>query len=131
MTEHQFWQRVRKTDDCWEWTGTTVETHGNRYGTFQHNWKNVLVHRYSYELAYGPIPDGLVIDHTCRNGICVRPDHLEAVTNTVNILRGNGTPAVNLRKTHCKRGHPLTPENCWNRAGRRACKLCGKLRYKK
>lgn len=49
---------------------------------------NARAHRYAYELAYGPIAEGLVIDHLCRNKPCVRPDHLEAVTNAENIRRG-------------------------------------------
>lgn len=110
---------------CIIWNGPTITTHKITYGRLSGK-KMILAHRYVYEQVFGPIPNGLVIDHLCRNGLCVNPEHLEAVTNEVNILRGMGTPAVNSRKTHCKNGHELLPENCWNRKGRRACKICDK-----
>jgi hypothetical protein len=79
----------------------------------------------AYELAIGPIPEGLTIDHLCRNRGCVNPAHLEAVTNRTNLLRGDGIAALNARKTHCKRGHEFTPENTYVwREGTRACRAC-------
>lgn len=51
--------------------------------------KMVHAHRFSYEVVKGKIPDGLVIDHLCRNSKCVNPDHLEPVTQKENIIRGN------------------------------------------
>ena len=88
-----------------------------------------IAHRVAYEKAYGPIPEGLVIDHLCRNGLCVNPEHLEAVTRKENILRGEGACAQNARKTHCKRGHELIPENLIERSdGRRDCLLCDRIR---
>lgn len=132
--EDRFWQRVRKTTGCWLWTGTTFTTHGITYGQWtisKAGGKRVreLAHVFSYCLHYGPVPDGCVVDHLCRNGLCVRPDHLEAVPNRTNILRGEGVCAINARKTHCKRNHPLTPENLIQRSdGRRDCKLCDRER---
>lgn len=108
---------------CINWTGPTITTHGNTYGRLQGK-RLVLAHRVAYEREYGPIDPSLVIDHLCRNGLCVKVAHLEAVPNVVNILRGNGAPAQNARKTHCRNGHELTPENTWNRVARRACKIC-------
>ncbi len=58
-------------------------------------------HRVAYEQAWGPIPDGLVVDHVCRNRACINPLHLEAVTNEGNILRGESPPAQNARKPVC------------------------------
>lgn len=114
--------------ECIIWTGPSITTHGNTYGRL-YGKQLVLAHRLSYVLKYGPIPDDLVIDHLCRNGLCINIDHLEAVTNKENILRGEGACAQNARKTHCKRGHELSPENCWNRSnGRRDCKFCDKER---
>lgn len=55
----------------------------------------------------GSIPDGMVIDHLCRNRACVRPDHLEAVPQEVNVRRG----ASSNPHTHCRKGHEFTPEN--------------------
>lgn len=113
---------------CILWTGNKIETHGNTYGILSGK-KIVLAHRDAYEKAHGKIADKLVIDHLCKNGLCVNVKHLEAVTNKENILRGEGAPAKNARKTHCHRGHELTPENVFNRSdGRRDCRLCDKVR---
>ena len=112
---------------CIIWSGPSITTHGNTYGRLTGR-KLILAHRVAYENAFGRIPKDLVIDHLCRNGLCVNPLHLEAVSNVVNIMRGNGVPAINARKTHCKRRHALTPDNIWQRKNRRACKLCDKLR---
>ena len=82
-------------------------------------------HRLAYEAAYGDIPDGLVIDHLCRNRRCINPQHLEAVTIGENALRGVGSPAQNARKTHCKRGHEFTQENTIRLPhDRRECRAC-------
>lgn len=114
--------------DCVLWTGATVTTHGNTYGYLPGS-KMILAHRDAYEKVYGKITTGLVIDHLCRNGLCINPDHLEAVSNVENIMRGQGAPALNAKKTHCKRGHPLTPENCYNRTnGKRDCRICNYVR---
>lgn len=79
-----FWKYVDKTGECWEWIGY-VSTTG--YGALRKNSVPYYAHRLSYELVFGSIPDGLVIDHKCRNKICVNPEHLEAVTQRENIHR--------------------------------------------
>lgn len=79
-----FWAKVKSTD-CLLWTGA-VNSRG--YGCFAVDGVSQLAHRLAYEDAYGPIPDGLVIDHLCRTHNCVNPDHLEAVTSKVNNRRG-------------------------------------------
>jgi hypothetical protein len=65
-------------------------------------------HRAAYEEAYGPIPNGLVIDHLCRNKQCSNPEHLEAVTQRVNALRGTSPAAISARKKTCQKGHPFS-----------------------
>ena len=111
---------------CWVWRAAM---HRNGYGGFSMQddagkWNKRLAHRISYELHVGPIPEGLTIDHLCRNRRCVNPEHLEPVTLSVNLLRGTGASARNAAKTHCKHGHPFDEENTRIRRGWRECKTC-------
>jgi len=71
--EERFWRKVNKTDDCWLWTGAP-DTNG--YGRIKIDGKFIGVHRFSFTLAYGPIPDGLYICHHCDVPLCVNPEHL-------------------------------------------------------
>jgi hypothetical protein len=94
----RFWPKVAKGSGCWQWTGA-LNNHG--YGVVRGaEGRAVLAHRVSYELSAGSIPDGLTLDHLCRNRGCVNPDHLEAVTHAENMARG--TLAT---RTHCLNGH--------------------------
>lgn len=106
---------------CWVWQGQTEKG----YGRFYIDGGSVRAHRWAYQRAVGPIPEGLVLDHLCRNPSCVNPFHLEAVTQAVNTLRGTGFAAVNAAKTHCSRGHEFTPANTYRRrSGGRECRIC-------
>lgn len=128
-----FWLKVNKdgiqteyvTTPCWEWTGC-LDSGG--YGQFSWNGKKVLVHRFSYELSMGfTIPTGLEIDHLCKTRKCVNPSHLEVVTKTENLSRGNGAHKnQNTGTTICRRGHKFTPENTvlYHGSGKRACRIC-------
>lgn len=85
-TEERFWEKVDKSGECWVWTGA-IQSKG--YGTFatgstRATLKVVLPHRYSWELHFGPIPDGLLILHACDNPPCVRPGHLMLGTYQAN-----------------------------------------------
>ncbi len=113
---------------CWEWTGPTLNGYGTAYSPAAQNRR--MAHRVVYEALVGEIPDGMVLDHLCRNPLCVNPDHLELVTQIENLLRGSGTRAgENTRKTHCKRGHPFDETNThWHR-GERICRACARERY--
>lgn len=80
--EERFWAKVDKTDTCWNWTAQIApEGYGRSSGPDN---KGALAHRAAYELAYGAIPEGMCIDHICRNRKCVRPEHLRAVTYKQN-----------------------------------------------
>lgn len=119
----RFWEKVRVIPDCcWEWTGAGAD---DRYGRVQADAPSrelLLAHRVAYEIAHGPIPPGLTVDHLCRNGACVNPEHLEAVPLAVNLRRA---PRWGGNRTHCPHGHEYTPENTRiNEKGRRCCRTC-------
>lgn len=125
----RFLPKYEVTDDCWLWTAA-IDKAG--YGRIGEGTKVLYAHRVAYELAVGPIPAGLVIDHLCRTRNCVNPDHLEVVPQRRNILRGVAFSAENAAKTHCLRGHEFTPENTRIRIRpgdtERVCIACQKIR---
>lgn len=117
----RFWAKVEKTDHCWLWHGAVSSYTG--YGSIGHNGKTCVAHRMAYLLVKGAIPDGLELDHLCRNRLCVNPDHLEPVTHLENMRRG-----ALATRTHCIHGHEYTPENTYLApAGGRRCRQCARL----
>jgi hypothetical protein len=87
----RFWSKVDRStaDGCWTWLGQTNQW---GYGHFRRTlgpglYLTVKAHRFAYELVVGPIPAGLTLDHLCGNQSCVRPEHLEPVTNAENLRR--------------------------------------------
>lgn len=117
----RFWEKVMfRPGSCWEWTGKLA---GAGYGMFYPAPKpGVYAHRYAYESEFGPIPDGLHIDHLCRTASCVNPLHLEAVTRKENSQRGVHRCS---KKTTCSNGHPF--DRLWRCKGgkkTRSCSIC-------
>lgn len=100
----RLWDKVEKTETCWNWTGNlSRDGYGRMFG--HKDFGTTLPHRITWQSANGPVPDGLELDHICNNRRCVRPGHMEAVTHAENVRRAWA------RKTECPNGHPYTPEN--------------------
>lgn len=135
--EERFWSKVdrRGPDDCWEWTAYVGD---NGYGQFWDGVRLVKSHRFAYLVTKGFIAPGLVADHTCHNEAectnvpchhraCCNPAHLEAVTQSVNSIRGHSGDHQTA-KTHCPSNHPYSPENTiLSRHGKhRVCRECNR-----
>lgn len=105
-------------DDCWLWTAS-VSTTG--YGQFYFDGRLHTAHRVAWELDNGPVPDGLFLDHLCRERRCCNPRHLEPVTTGENTRR---SPIHNGAKTHCPQGHPYDEVNTRRYRGARYCRQC-------
>lgn len=117
--------RVSIVNDCWEWQGKTYK--GYAYARNPFDMSNKRMHILAYEVFKNPVPDGLVLDHLCRNRKCLNPDHLEEVTLVENVMRGESEHAKNARKTHCKHGHAFSKENIYRYDNKRICRECRKI----
>ncbi len=109
----RFWTKVAVNDEtgCWEWTAALAKGYG-RFGVGARASHTVVqAHRHAYEALRGPVDRKMECDHLCRNRRCVNPAHIEVVSHRVNSLRGDGAPALNAEKTHCKRGHEFAGDN--------------------
>lgn len=118
----KFWAKVdKRPDGCWVWTGTSYEGYGyiRRAGVTQR------VYRWAYVTFVGPVPDGLELDHLCRNRSCVNPEHLEPVTHDENMRRAVPYHFLGNRAA-CANGHAFDEANTVMRAdgSGRACRAC-------
>lgn len=124
----------RGADECWPYLGARDSA---GYGVFTMRGLNLRTraHRVAVEVTTGqPIPSGLVVDHICRNRLCVNPSHLRLVTPAINATENSSSPpALCAAATHCKRGHPKTTENMYVRpgTGARMCRPCMNERTRK
>jgi hypothetical protein len=121
----RFWDKVTKSADCWLWTGAKVS---KGYGSIRIDRKTCAAHRVAWELEYGSrVPEDLTLDHRCRTRNCVRPSHLEAVTDEENNRRRIEfyKSIVRPTLTHCVQGHELCADNVYvTPKGTRRCRIC-------
>jgi hypothetical protein len=119
--EERFWNKVEKTDDCWNWI---AHREGYGYGVFNWERKTYRAHRVSFYLTHGHFP--LICRHMCDNPSCVRPDHLEDGTSYDNAMdRSKRGRHFQQKKTHCPEGHLLSGDNLYmSPKGHRNCRAC-------
>lgn len=125
-----FWSKVvlNTSSGCWEWAAARNEL---GYGIYAVSREPRRAHRVAFSALVGPIPEGLDLDHLCRNAGCCNPAHLEPVTHRVNVLRGESPLAHLAKRTHCVEGHSLSGANLSPsslRRGLRACLTCERRR---
>jgi len=123
-------EKISLVGDCWECSGAP-STKG--YARVSWNGKARFAHRVIYEILVGPIPEGMEIDHLCRNRKCVNPDHLEPVMHGDNVRRDverapDEWGKAQGSKTHCPRGHEYDIISTQNggRWAHRRCRVCAR-----
>ena len=120
--QERFWAKVSGGDveGCWNWVASIADT---GYGQFADRGVRHYAHRFAYQQMVGEIPEGLVLDHLCRNRACVNPWHLDPVTQKINVARSYGA------RTHCPQGHPYDEANTYvTTRGVRQCRECKRIR---
>jgi len=109
--------------DCWDFTGAKR----NGYGVVgvRKSESPRPTHRVVWEALVGPIPEGMTLDHLCRNRACCNPDHLRILSRGANVLAGYGPSAIAARRTACIKGHEFTEQNTYiSKKGHRHCRRC-------
>lgn len=117
----------RIAGDCWIWTSSkSVGGYGLIRIGLKKERRTKKVHRVAYEEFIGPIPEGLDLDHLCRVRDCFNPSHLEPVTRSENLLRGDlSNNGGRLNWIACPKGHAYTPDNTYiDPRGTRNCRAC-------
>lgn len=126
----RFWKfvAVRSKFECWDWMGMT----SRGYGQFVKDGRTQYAHRIAFWLQGGVIPEGMQIDHLCRNRLCQNAAHMEPVTPRENSRRSLSPSAWNAVKTHCKQGHEFDKANTYiTKKGARQCRTCQRLGWRR
>ena len=128
------WIEVDPETGCHTWTGRLNNMGYGLMTVAQAGYKPLTLspHKVAYELRRGRVPEGMVLDHTCRNRACANPEHLETVVQRENVMRSPiAEGALNAAKTHCPQGHPYSAENTYvyhhaspKKHTSRTCKTC-------
>lgn len=100
---------IEKQSGCWIWKGSRWGRNKS-YGRVGFNYKRICAHRFYYKKLKGDIPQGMKLDHLCRNTLCVNPEHLEPVTNAINVQRGNSAKLSMLKATAIRNSQLTTRE---------------------
>ncbi len=119
----RFWDKCtpEPNSGCWFWTGAA----SSGYGSFRVDGKAWTAHRFACQAVRGEIPANKVVDHLCRNTLCVNPRHLEPVSYSENALRGDDMGAFHRNKTACPAGHAYSNENTYRTPrNERVCREC-------
>lgn len=130
----RFWEKVEKRgpDDCWLWTGPKRGNKPLQYGVTHVNGAAMSAHRFAYLLQVGELPAledadvrGTCVRHTCDNTLCQNGRHLVPGTHQQNMQDKVDRCRTARYLTHCKRGHPRTPENIYQtKQGQWQCRAC-------
>lgn len=99
----RFWDRVDKTDECWNWTGFRVPSRygqNNGYGLLRFAGHKHLAHRLAYLFTYGTVPEGLQVCHRCDNPACCNPDHLFLGTQKDNLQDASKKKRLSAPRNH-------------------------------
>ena len=91
----RFWSHVIKSPGCWEWTASKTTKGYGMYWVSTKPKRRTTAHRLAYELAFGAVPDEMLVDHVCHNRGCVNPEHLRLATNKQNMENPAGLRSDN------------------------------------